>query len=75
MAWFPDRADPDLERLATLVAELRLELFRLKRLKRAQEGVWEDEADERRRERYNEEALMKWQSETRRLILGEIPPS
>ncbi len=69
--WFPDKNDPNLERLADMVFSLRRDVFRLEHYERAQEGVWEDEERGRRREQSNEERLMKWDNETRRMILGE----
>lgn len=71
MSWFPERNDPELERLAALVFDLRRDVFRLEHYHRAQEGVWETEEEEKRRERQNEEALMEWDNDTRRLILGD----
>ncbi len=68
--WFPAKNDSDLERLADMVFSLRRDEFQRKHYERAQEGVWEDEKRQQRRERSNEERLMKWDNETRKMILG-----
>ncbi len=70
MAWFPERNDPDLERLADLVFGLRREVFRVEEYQHAPPGQWEDEVHERRRERSNQERLMKWDNDTLRMIRG-----
>ena len=71
MSWFPRKNDPELERLAGIIFGLRRELFLRDGYSRAQERVWETPEEEARRERHNEEALIAWDNETRKLILGE----
>lgn len=69
MAWFPD--NPEADRLAGIVFDLRRELFMGTEYRRAQERVWEEEDEEARRNKRNEEALMRWDLKTRRMILGQ----
>lgn len=69
--WFPETPDPEKERLAAVILDLRRELFLRCEFQRSQERVWETEEEEKRRERRNEEALKKWDLQTRRLILGK----
>ncbi len=70
MPWFPERNNVDLERLADMVFSLRRQVFRLHHYEWPPPGQWEDEEHEKRRERDNEERLMEWDNDTRRLILG-----
>lgn len=71
MAWFGDN-DERAERLAGIVFDLRRELFRRTVYRHAHERVWETNEEEARRNEANEEALMKWDLETHRLILDEV---
>ncbi len=71
MSWFPDKDNPELERLADIIFVLRRRLFRHEKFFPAHEREWESDEQEKRRERQTEEALMEWDNETRRLILGE----
>lgn len=68
MGWFDD-GDQRAERLAGVIFDLRRHLF-LKTVHRpAPEREWETEEQETARERRNDEALMQWDLETRKLIL------
>ncbi len=60
-----------LNRMANAIRQLRQRLFDLQVRRHAQEGVWEDEADERRRKARNEEMLADWHAITERIIKGE----
>lgn len=68
--WFPDKNDADLERLAAIVFDLRRDKFRHEILERPQEGVWISPEKEKAMEARNDELLMEFDLETRRLILG-----
>ncbi len=70
MTWFPEKNDPELERLAALIFDLRRELFRHARYKSAHEREWETEEDEQRRERDNQQRLQAWDNETLQVIKG-----
>lgn len=71
MSWFPDKNDPELERLAGIIFDLRRKLFLETKYRHAHEREWETAEQEARRDRDNEAAVMRWDLETRRLILGE----
>lgn len=71
MPWFTD--NPEAERLAGIIFDLRRDLFRYERFSRAQEGVWETVEEEERRARRNEERLREWDNETRGIILALTP--
>ena len=71
MAWFPGRMSPEMERLAEIIFVLRRELFLLTEYERSQEGVWEMEEEEKRRDLRNDEAVKEWDNETRKIIHGD----
>ena len=70
MAWFPEKNDPELERLAGIVFDLRRELFLRTRYQGAHEREWESDEREKRREEENERRVMEWDNDTRKIILG-----
>lgn len=70
MSWFPGKNDPELERLATIIFNLRRELFLQTKFLRPQERVWEEEYEIRAREKLNEDNLREWDLDTRRIIQG-----
>jgi hypothetical protein len=70
MSWFEGKNDDDLERLAGIIWDLRRELYMRTVYRPAHEREWESDEAECRREKDNEESLMKFDLETRRLILG-----
>ncbi len=71
MAWFPERNDPELERLAAIIFDLRREVFRSQHYHAAHEREWETVEQEARRERRNQEALREWDNDTLRMIRGD----
>jgi hypothetical protein len=73
MSWFPEKNDPELERLAGIVFDLRRELFRQTEYEDGPEREWETTETEKLREIANERALMAWDLQTRRMILGGPP--
>jgi hypothetical protein len=72
LPFFPD--DPEQDRLARIIWDVRRELFRLTIYSRAHEREWEDDEHERLREKSNEDRLREFDRETRLLILWEKSP-
>lgn len=70
MAWFPEKDDPELERLAQLIWDLRREKFCREILERPHERVWEEEDARERREARNEKKVHEFDLETIRIIRG-----
>lgn len=71
MSWFPEKNDPELERLAELAEDLRRELFMWTEFRRPPPLMRETQEQKCWREKHNEEAWMAWSNQTRRLILGQ----
>jgi hypothetical protein len=68
--WFPDKNDVEIERLAAIIWDLRREKFLREVYTNAHEREWETGEQEKRREKRNEEALIEFDLETRRIIMG-----
>ncbi len=69
--WFPEKNDPELERLGAIIFDLRREQFIREIRHEAQERVWETAEQESSREAWNEQKLREFDLETLRLIRGQ----
>lgn len=68
--WFPEKNDPELERLASLIFDLRREVFMLTEYSGPPPGQWEDERHEKTREESNADKVREFDLETLRIVRG-----